>query len=42
MESPDPLQVYKLIILEFGLNYFNGMKELTEKTLKWLKKIQKE
>jgi len=42
MDPPKASAVYRLIVLEFGLNYYVGMKELTEKSLSLLKKLQKE
>ncbi len=40
--NPDVSLVFKLIVLEFGLQYFTGMKDLTEKSIKLLKRIKKE
>lgn len=42
MGNPDSSLVFKLIVLEFGLQYFTGMKELTEKCISLLKRIRKD
>jgi DNA-binding PadR family transcriptional regulator len=42
MATPNVSMVFKLIVLEFGLQYFTGMKELTEKSMELLKKIKKD
>ncbi|MHA1112020.1 MAG: helix-turn-helix transcriptional regulator [Promethearchaeota archaeon] len=42
MNPPNASSVYRLIVLEFGLNYYVGMKDLTEKSISLLKKLKKE
>ena len=40
-DPPDASLVFRLIVLEFGLKYYEGMEKLTEKTLSLLKKLHK-
>ncbi len=40
MKNPDPSLIFQLIVLDFGLNFYAGMKNLTQNSLTLLEKIE--